>query len=252
MTEDDLLVKKLLDKAHQCHERAYATHSEFLDLHEQTLFEMSRKSFPPVKHMFDGGRKESERKMLIFYPEFMDPNQVEKPFACIRIKADTQEGGHPGHRDYLGSLMGLGIKRSCMGDLLVHGDTAHVFVLDTMASYVLDQLHAVGNTPVRAEKMEDTTVLGNLRPAFVSIRNTVASLRLDSVVKLAFGMGRKDAAELVSKGRVHVNGEEKLQPSSPVKEGDLISARGKGKCKLQTVGCETKKNRIFIEIHKYI
>ncbi len=204
---------------------------------------------------FEGGYADAERTLLLIKPDndaipFRDTGDM---LSAVRISS-FQEGKTLGHRDYLGSLIGLGLKREAIGDILPYTDGkmqyCDVILLKSVGRDVLFSLERIGRTGVKAEEIP----LGYLHvpeKSFREIRDTVASVRLDAVVSAGFSIGRNEAKELCRRALVSLNYQICASPDSKVGEGDVISARGYGKLQLAEIGGETKKQRIRILIRKF-
>ena len=166
---------------------------------------------------------------------------------AVRIEAHF---GTPGHRDYLGAALGLGIGRESLGDIRIDGETAHVFCLPTVEPLLLEELKKVGRYGVTVSPC----VLGEVPAPTVRTKGlsfTVKSLRLDAVTGAMFGLSRTAAAEQIRLGAVSLNYSVCDRTDAPVKEGDVLSLRGRGKGRLRAVTGRSKKDRLFVEAELY-
>lgn len=192
-----------------------------------------------------GGYTEAERQLCAFLPEVWS-EEIPWPLAAVVIRWNRRFA-QPGHRDFLGSLMALGIKREVLGDILVFDDRAVCFVHDSAADYIVANLERVGGATVTASR-EPVKQLTLPDPDWVPKSATVASLRLDAVAAAAFQSARGVLQEACAQGMLKLNHVPELRPDIKVKEGDVISFRGHGRVILQQVGGVTKKNRIHIQL----
>ena len=202
-------------------------------------------------HRF-GGYEGAERQMLIYLPDYLDANALtadDSPLVCLR--AMFYEGDNPNHRDFLGALMGAGIARETVGDICVGQGSCDFFVTAEIAPYVLQNFTGAGRTKLHLEKIPLSEV-SVPEPETKEIRDTLASLRLDSVISAGFRVGRSAAAQYVTSGRAAINGLPCEKPDKAVEEGANISVRGLGKILLRTVNGQTKKGRISVIIDRYI
>jgi RNA-binding protein YlmH len=246
--DEKLLLAFAEDKARQCERNSILTHTGFLSLAEQSLLEAS---FPGG--CFWGGYEDAERKILLFLPEWLAELPVsgeDCPLVLLRVNLSK---GSPKltHRDYLGSLLALGIERSVVGDIVVHEDGADILVLREMAEFLHRDYTQAGRAMLKTEVLD----AGALRPAeyrVVEKRDTVASLRLDCVLASMFSLSRGSAQEAVRQGLVAVNGRLAAKPDSLLEEGDRISLRGKGKAVLKEVGGKSRKDRDCIVFARYL
>ena len=190
----------------------------------------------------------TERKRLLFLPEWMaEPDGTE----IAAVRAACRSGGDLTHRDFLGSLMGMGIVREKIGDILVGPDSADVLVLDTVAEFLAQSWESAGRVKLQVAEIDPGCVhIPEIRRE--ERRDTVSSLRLDNVLAAVFSLSRGRAAEAVEKGSVQVNYVTCVKPDKPVSAGDTITCRGLGKCVLDSVGAPTKKGRLPVDIRRYI
>lgn len=257
MNEDKLIVAIAEDKITQCQENYMITNTGFLDMRQQTLCRKLLRNNAEVKGFFYGGYPDAERRITIFIPEYIQAeteadlheyflkNKEDNPLTLIRAKHNGYKD--LSHRDYLGSLTGMGIKREAIGDILVDKEGADVLVLREMAEFILINYGKAGRTYL------DLTV-GDIEHIVipegrvVEKSDTVASLRLDNVVASAFGTSRSNAAEAIKGGIVFVNNLQVEKPEKLVNQGDKLVLRGKGKVILKEIGGSTRKDRIFITL----
>ena len=248
--EERLLLGRVWDKYERCRTKNLPEHTAFLTPQEQ---ESCRKMLGAIGvtegYAFCGGYDGAERKQLHFLPDWTD--QPEQTVSALRCRWYATE--ELTHRDLLGSLMGLGITRESVGDILVDkaANAADVLVTDTAAAFLLQEWTQAGRVKmqVRAIDLHD---LHMPQSAFREIHDTVASLRLDSIVSAGFSLSRGRAAEVIESGKVQVNWQDVTKSGTTVTTGDVITVRGLGKCELTAVGNPTKKGRYGVTIKRYI
>ena len=248
MKEDSILLAGIEDKIEQCLDHYMVTNSTFLDIRQRTIAETQCRQHKGLRFCFYGGYEEAERAVAVFLPDYAEL-PAHNPLALLRIS----QGGHRelSHRDYLGSLMGLGIKREIIGDILVRENGADIVIIKDMGEFLLHHYEKAGRTSLKAEIIPiEEIIIPESR--FEEKRDTVASLRLDNVISSAFSLSRGKSAEAIESGVVFVNGQQSEKSGRPIKEGDKLVLRGKGKVLLKTVGGVTKKDRIIIVLHKYL
>lgn len=247
--EDKLLIAKTEDIIRLCEKYSCARFSNFLDGGEIALLE-DEFHFPyGYNFLFFGGSKDCERKILGVFPEWEDAEETAFPISVLKI-----EGGFKRqltHRDYLGTVMSLGIERGKTGDILIDGSCAYVFVYDDVADYIKDNITKIGNQGVKITVTELSDFTAPERK-FERIETVCASMRLDAVAAAAAKLSRQESARLIESGKVKLNYREVYEVSKPVKEGDLISVRGSGRYILSETGNETRKGRLHIILNKYI
>ena len=248
--EDRLLLAKVLDRAAQAEERNIPACTDFLSPQQQMMAGdlLRLAGIPETAWLRQGGYQGAERNILLFLPDWMEPETAEPPLRCLR--AAFREGESLTHRDFLGSLMGMGIVREKIGDILVGPDSADVLVLDTVAEFLAQSWESAGRVKLRVAEIDPGCVhIPEIRRE--ERRDTVSSLRLDAVCSTGFRMARGKAAALIESGRVQLNWRECTKPDRTVSEGDTVSARGFGKFELTEVGALTKKGRIPITVQCY-
>ena len=248
--EDRLLLAKIWDKINAGLRKNILSSTCFLSPRE---LEMARFLFGDLEglHAF-GGYEEAERKMLVFLPDYLDEwalTDVDSPLVCLR--AEFYHGDSPSHRDFLGALMGAGIGRETVGDICVGKESCDFFVTAEIAPYVEQNFISAGRTHVRISRIAPDQVQIP-EPEVKEIRDTLASLRLDSVIASGFRIGRSLASTYVSQGKAAIDGLPCDKPDKTVAEGAKISLRGLGKVKLASVNGRTKKDRISVTIHRYM
>ena len=248
--EDRLLLAKLWDKMNAGMRKNIPAATCFLSPRE---LEMAKYLFGEQESLYAfGGYEDAERKMLIFLPEYLDETYLcseDSPVVCLH--AEFYQGDTPTHRDFLGALMGSGVAREAVGDICVGRGCCDFFVTEQIAPYLLQNFTGAGRTKVRLSKIPLQNV--TIAPAQTKeIRDTLASLRLDSVISSGFRIGRSLAADYVTAGKASIDGLPCEKPDKPVEEGQKISVRGLGKILLSQVNGQTKKGRIGVTILRYI
>ena len=251
--EDRLLLAKVLDRAGQARSRNIPAATDFLSPQQQMLaMDLLRLAgIPETGYARLGGYAGAERNILLFLPDWLDADSGESqsPIRCLR--ATFREEEKLSHRDFLGSLMGMGIVREKVGDILVGPSAADLMVLDTVAEFLLQSWNSAGRARLTVTAIDPWEVrVPEVRCQ--EVRDTVSSLRLDAVASTGFRMARGKAAELITSGRVQVNWRECAKPDKLLTAGDTVSARGLGKFELTAVGGVTKKGRTAIVLKRYV
>lgn len=199
-----------------------------------------------VRYGFFGGYDDAQRVMLGCFPDWVSVE--EYPITAVTLsyrKADKLT-----HRDFLGSLMGLGLTRESVGDILIGDGKAVVFLSEDIADYVISQLSKIGRTGVTALKGFKGELPESSKLSEFS--TTVASLRLDCVVSALAGFSRNEANDKIGQGTVSVNSFITEKNTLTVKEGDVIAVRGKGKYIIGSLDGRTRKDRVVLNYKKYV
>lgn len=253
--EDRLLFSKLADKAAKAEGTSCAAWTSFLDPRQRNLVENAfggALSDSSVTMRFEGGYEGAERNIAGFLPEVDWELDDEAPLRLLAVRrggVDFTAG--LSHRDYLGALMGLGIKREMIGDILVGDDGAKVVVMADMADFILTQLDKVGSERVEVSEADLETLEAPERKER-EIRGTVMSLRLDAVASLAFSVSRTRMADWIRAEKVILNWEVQESPAKTIKEGDIMSIRGKGRAVLESLGGVSRKGRTGIVVKRLV
>ena len=199
-----------------------------------------------------GGYPDAERKMLCYLPDYLEESSLyenDSPVVCLR--ATFYDGDCPSHRDFLGGLMGCGVERDVLGDILVSKGSCDFFVTAQIADYIRQNFLSAGRSKLHIDALP-LSLVQTITPEFTEIKDTLASLRLDSVVSTGFRIGRSLASQYIAAGKAAIDGLPCEKPDKQIDEGMKISVRGLGKIKVHSVSGQTKKGRIWVVIHRYV
>lgn len=248
--EDKQLISRAEDLLDMAQRQYTCKHSGFLSPHERIVLQRNLKAPRDIKTDYFGGYDEAERSVLLCYPDDFELSDFGiPPITSLLIEGKDLE--RLNHRDYLGSLLGLGLKREKIGDILSDGKRCYIFVLEEIAPYILLNLSKIGSAGIQLKQisLDEVKVPEKKTQA---IEGTVSSLRLDNVLSLALNTSRSKAVEYLRSGRVMLNWEPEENVSKTLKEGDMLSIRGFGRVKLTAVGGKTRKDRTHISLAKYV
>ncbi len=248
--EDEIFCKRIAELSHQSYTRGICVYSWFLNLNEFNLFLRTIHNLSHATYQFWGGYQEAERRVICFYDDDSF-HHVNFPISCIQIKpAHLKFSDALNHRDYLGAILNLGIDRSKIGDILIEETGAYVFVITDIAPFILDQLTKIKHTNVTLALVNGDEL--QIHPKTQEVFGTISSIRLDSVLSVAFNSSRSSLTGLIAGGKVFVNGRLIESNHYVPKEGDIISVRGHGKFVFRSILDKTKKDRFKVLIEKYI
>lgn len=253
MTKDELIISRIEDRIEQCRDGYYVTSTGLLDSHEQALAARASRNAAGVRCLMYGGYDGAERRMLVCIPAdipMTDDEATDGLLAVLRVSkpAISRELTH---RDYLGSVLGLGIDRSVTGDILVRPDGADIIILPDIADFLLREFRQAGRTNISTQMVPiGELIIPEMRTQI--IRDTIPSARLDSIVASAFKLSRSKAAEAIRGGIVSLDHAECLKPDAKVEEGQTLVLRGRGKALIDEIGGESKKGRIWVSIRRFI
>lgn len=242
---------RVLDKAEYAQTRNIPASSQFLTDGEQLLAQKALAAAGSARYQMWGGYDQAERKVCLFLPDWAEeliPGSEDDPLAAVAVLVPRES--KLTHRDYLGSMMGLGLDRDALGDILVGEAGCQVVCLKSVLPALLTQWTEVGRHAVQVRELP----LSALEPGDRDVklrRETFQSLRFDAVAAAGFGISRSKAAALISSGRVQLNHLPCVKPDRILEAGDSLTAKGLGKCVLARVTGESRKGRIMAEIERY-
>lgn len=242
------LCKRLDDLAARCDRSGSVTATAFLTPAEQYAAQNHRPG-ADCRMVLHGGVDGAERACAFFLPDWMDDAGFDpaEHLRCVRIEAHF---GAPGHRDYLGALLGMDVRREWLGDLLIDGSTAHVLCLKSVEAHLLT-IEKVGRCGVTAAAVPLSEIpVPERRTRAVSF--TVQSPRFDAVLAGLFHLSRTQAAGRIRVGDAQLNYSECLRPDAEIAPGDIVSLRGSGKAAVKAVGGQSRKGRLFVEGEVYL
>lgn len=248
-----LLLARILDQQAKAEQRGFPTHTGFLSPAQQAQSADLLMAAAPGQGLLHGGYPDAERKLWAFLPDWLDEETWLEGEDCPlqALSVAVPAGAALTHRDYLGSLMGLGLTREKIGDILLTDTGAQVIVLAEVLPILLSQWDKAGRYPVTLTPLP----LAELTPApgeIKEVRATVASPRLDAVVSAGFSIPRSRAADLIRAGRVMVDHRPCEKADKTVAEGATLTCRGLGKCVLRQIGGTSKRGRTILAIDRYL
>lgn len=248
-TEGAETAVKLVDMAEQVMRSQKFRISGFLDPYGQEIAETIVANYPGIRVDFEGGYQGAERQRAMFIDESFG-GHPSFDIEVIKISWNGQFA-RPSHRDVLGSLMGLGIERDRVGDILIAGEQARILTDAKMAEFLLNDFVKVGNIAITAE-MDELSNIAPKEERCKEIRATVASLRVDSIAAAGYGFSRSRAAADIAADKLKLNWQPVKNASQSIKEGDVLSMRGRGRLEVAEVRGTTKKGRIGIVLKRYL
>lgn len=249
MEKDDLFKKRMTELSKKAYFRGILTFSDFLDLNEQNMLQSLSMKDTGVTVKLWGGYETAERQMAAFVPDAFCCKE-DYPLACLRIEPLNRKFSDKlTHRDYLGAILNLGIDRSKIGDILMEEDSACVFCHTSLCEFLKEEICRIRHTSVKAEQITEITDFPV--PKREEVSGTVASARLDSIIALAFKTSRSSVIPFIEGGKVFVNGKSVVSNGYTIKDGDIISVRGKGKFQFGSITNKTKKDRYHVILYRY-
>jgi len=248
-TDDErILLSRVLD-AYKYSEKNFAMKTtQFLNVHELVLAKRALAKTGTSFNSF-GGYDDAERQIIACYPDFMHIENDDFPIHIIQICGRDLDG--LSHRDYLGSILGLGIKREKIGDIVIADNGGYIMCISDISRYIVEQLEKVGNKNIKVQICDKFSVQMPEK-RFKETFATVASLRLDAVISAITALSRSEAADLIKSGKVTLNWEQTESTNDIVNVGQIISVKGMGRMEVSEIKGTTKKGRIGITTRRYI
>lgn len=248
VTDNDerILYAKSLDKAVLTAKRHEPAFTPFFDPFKLDRFKKLL-GYTDIKVIDYGGFDEAERRMIGFFPDYYDWDKAEFPITPVEISFNRFSKTLT-HRDFLGSVLGLGITREKVGDIIVEDERAVVLAETSIAEYIAANLEYVGHTKINTKVLE--SYAPPLKEA-VEKKITVASMRLDAVLSACFNMSRTKISDLIKGEKAYINWLGADSPSKQLCEGDIITLRGSGRAVLKEINGKTKKDRFLITVEIY-
>lgn len=250
MNESERIFKnRVLELARRAFSRGCYVYSEFLTLDEQDMLCGMELDESCASFSLKGGFEAAERKVACFGDEGLCGYTEEPPIACILISPLSRKfADELSHRDFLGSLMALGFRRSVLGDIILRDNSAYLFCLESVSPFIVEQLDKVKSTPVSCAVTEAPEIAHEL-PELSSVN--VASERLDAIIAAVYKLSRSESQQLISQGKVYVNSRLTENLSFSPEEGSIVSVRGFGRFIYEGVEKETRKGRLRVAVRVF-
>lgn len=251
-------INRIYDRLELCKQMDYPSFTDFLDLSELIEIRQHLKVSKGYFKLEYCGFLDDERRMIGFFPdsylELMGLDQCYQlfPIELLHIQANFNSDQMFAHRDVLGTVLGLGLERKLFGDIIVLDRDAYILCHQRAAAIVKNELINVKHTCVSVKMIEASKDTRKLAPLAKELNISIASQRLDAIVKAVGNCSRNEANSMINTGLVKVNQIEVTKNHKQVKEGDILSIRRKGKFKIKKIGNVTKKGRLAVTILKYI
>ena len=248
--EELMLQKRLIELSKIAYQRGIVTYSDFLNLNELNILHTTPKQEFYSRYETFGGYEFSERQMVAFLPDALC-YEKNYPITALKIEALQKKFSEQlSHRDYLGSILNLGIERSKLGDILVEEKYAILFIHNSLKNFMLEELSRIRHTSIMVTEVDADDF--SYQPNIKEIKGTVSSLRLDSLLSLAFASSRSKLVAYIEGGKVFVNGKLITSNGYQIKEDDIVSVRGLGRFQFKETMSQTKKGRYYVTIHLYV
>lgn len=254
--DDKILLAQVLDKIEISEKTNKIQNTDFLDMAQIELVQKFINKIKIENYITYGGFEQAERKMFVIYPEKFNTEVVSKNLnnivQIIKIQLPNELMGKYTHRDYLGAVIKLGIKREKIGDIIVDNSGADIIVEKDIVKFLIENLGELtrfSKSKITVESIE------NLRTVEIKkqeLEVIVSSLRLDNVISELARCSRNKALDIINMERVFVNFQSETKKTKQIKVGDMITIRGKGRFYIKEQIGQTKSGRTIIKIEKFI
>lgn len=255
--DEKVLAARARDYISRALDRGIPTFTDFLSERERAVvLDVSSSLSAMDNTVVFGGFADAERTVVGFFPDyflFSEKDELYREFPICLLEIECSGFKEHSHRDFLGSVLGLGLDRSVVGDIIVgdKGYSANIFVLSRICDFIADNLKLVGRDGVTVRKA-DLSELSSVRREFELIKGTCASMRSDALVSEILNLSREKAQKLFTEGYVSINHETVENRSKIITVGDIIAIRGHGKFRISSIGDLNRKGRTRFEVQKYV
>lgn len=236
---------RVIDKANSCMKNYDVKQTEFLNPYEIKNAVAILNSENDIKYTVEGGYEDCERSVIFIYPYYMEYCDIEDSLKFIQIEGNFKFKTIS-HKDYLGAILNLGIKREKIGDIIIHENLCQVIVSSDICDFIVMNLTKVSRNNVFVKEISKKDIIKG-EQNYKDISFTISSNRLDCVISGLYNISRQDSLKYINGERVAVNYEKITLPSKEIKDNTLISVRGKGRAIIVKVGDITKKGRIKVQ-----
>lgn len=239
---------KVIDRFNLSNKNYNSSFTDFLPIYNATLFlnHLNKYTHGTKIEVF-GGFEDSERVIIGFYPEFLELDKKDFPISIVNITYNKKYSSSLSHRDFLGAILGIGIKREKVGDIILNEDGNFCFLYDDITKYVVTNLRKVANVHVNASKVNPKNYNFNQ----VKLKEKLlilCSLRLDIILSSVFNISRSKSLNFIKSEKVFVNWCVQTNPAKLLSVGDNVTLRGIGKLKINEVCGKTKKDKLILNI----
>lgn len=237
-------MRRILDKIEIVLNRHTIECTDFLDPYERKLAKSILNQFMEISYEESGGLENSERQVIVIYPDYYQYNDIDIPIDFLMIEVDIDKLSH---RDFLGAILSLGINRDKIGDILIHETYAQIVVKNEISNFIRMNLEKVGNKRVKIKEVE-LIDLDQGKIDYQEKISTISSLRLDVLISQALKISRNDSQKIIVSDRVKVNWEPMDKVFKDLEEGDLVSVKGHGRFILYSIEGISKKGKPRIKL----
>lgn len=247
--EQKMWFAQALEQAYFCMKKFEPAFTDFSDPYKTGELLRLLGANQEFKSCCFGGFDDAERVMIGFFPDYMEIDNSLFPIGAINISYNKKFSSKLKHRDFLGAVLSLGIKRDKIGDIIIDDGFATIIAESKIVSYIMLNLEKVANTKVCCKKIK-LDYLNSRKNDSAEKNIIVSSLRLDAVLSAAFGLSRNKTNTLISSGMAFINWQSFDSPSKNICQDDVVTLRGFGRIKIIEIKGKTKKDKFLLNILK--
>ncbi|WP_029067404.1 YlmH/Sll1252 family protein [Lachnobacterium bovis] len=249
-TDKDLFTKKIIEQSKISYNKDIIIFGKFLNLNEQSILHSTKEQLMSDFLLF-GGYNFAERQMVAFIPDDLYDLSIF-PIMLLNITiTNTKYSQKITHRDVLGALMSLGIKRDVIGDIIVHENDRNTYIYifcdNNIGQYIIDNLNEIKRTKVQVQQVIDNpSNIDDLKPVFKIVNELIPSNRIDVIVSKAFHLSRDLSKKLILSQKVFINGRIVNKTSEECKDDIIVSVRGYGRFIFKQSNQVSKKGKLKV------
>ena len=247
--EDQQLAGFILDQIEIVKKRKTEQFTDFLNPHQRKISREIIEQFQEINYLEDGGFQQAERQRMGIFPDYLFPEHVNTPLVILEISGNFSFK-NVRHNDFLGAIMGLGLKRKKIGDILVLEEKTQVIVAEEVRDVLLFKLERVNEVPVEVVEIDRDEIIVPTKNT-KDIKATVASMRLDAVASAGFGDSRSKISRDIKNKKVKLNWKPESDPAQDVSVGDIISIRRRGRVEVAQRRGVSNRGRIKLLLKRY-
>ncbi|MGM0414609.1 MAG: RNA-binding protein [Bacillota bacterium] len=246
--DDRALGERILDKVELVKERKNKEVTKFLNPYQIKITKKILEQITDINYKFDGGYNKAERKRVLIFPDYLFPDHQIVPLSFYKIEGNF-DFVNISHRDFLGALLGLGVKRDYIGDIILLESSAQVIIGSEIKDEIELNLNNVNEVPVNIREIDRQEI--KFKPEHrKEILATVASMRLDAIVSAGFGESRSRSSQYITSGKIKLNWKEINNVSAEVEIGDMISFKGRGRLYVADNRGKSNRDRIKLKLER--
>lgn len=242
ITDKDKVIdmRRIIDKVEMVMNNHVEESTDFLDPYERSLGISILNRFSEIDYIETGGISQAERQIITIFPYYKNSSNIKKEIKSLRVTGDLSGLSH---KDYLGSILALGISRNKIGDILIHEEYVDFIVKNELSDFIILNLEKIGNKNIAIEKINMDKLLP-VESEYKEVKRVLSSKRIDVYISACYNISRRKSASIIKSNGVKINWETIEKPSEEVNKGDVISVRGYGRSTFYSFEGLTRKDNL--------